>query len=202
MIGIIKGIVHSIQKDHVIVLTGGVGFQIFIPYRTLVTIPSVGESIELHTQLIVREDNLQLFGFIQEDEKKVFEMLVDTQGLGPKTALNILTSYDPYSIREIILNDDVTSLTTISGIGKKTAQRIILELKEKMHRFLPDMDHVPVEKVSAMKDSFNEAKEALLVLGYNSQEVDKAIREIAKSGIKAHNTQDIIKRALNYIKAN
>ncbi len=199
MIAYIKGDVFEISTEYVVLDVNQIGYKVYMPYRSLVSLPPKGESILVHTYFYVREDIMALYGFMGKEELDAFELLLEIPKIGPKVALGILSTYDPSQLKSIIVNEDVPSLTAIPGIGKKTGQRMVLELAEKMKKFMPqaavkDREGIPAD------DIFIEAKEALSVLGYSDKEIDEALRQLKKEEKDHSTSEELIRRAMRYIK--
>ncbi len=173
MIAQIQGTIEYIQNNYIVVNVNDIGYQIFVTNFTLQKI-SLKEKIKLYTFTYVREDTLALYGFLKLAEKEMFELLISISGIGPKAALGILSIAEPKTIQAAILNNDVSILTKVSGIGKKTAERVILELKNKI-------ENISIE--DSDKESKNiignaEAVEALQAMGYTSSEAREALSSI------------------------
>ncbi len=171
MIAKIKGKIDFIKDSYVVIDVNDIGYKIFsTPYNLG---KSAGkENTEFYIHTYVREDILALYGFLSLEELEMFELLISISGVGPKAAIGILTIADPKTIRTAILNEDSSILTRVSGIGKKTAERIILELRNKVAE-LPDSDK---EKVT----SDNEVVEALIAMGYSISEARDAVKSVPK----------------------
>ncbi len=197
MIAHLRGNVDRITHEYVVVDVHGVGFQVFMPYGSLVSIVEDGKPITLLTKYVVREDSVALYGFLKQDELVVFEYLLGIQGIGPKAAMNVLSAFSPAHLKDIVLQEDYHALTAVSGIGKKTAQRMVIDLLEKMKKFLPQED---AGYKAAGKDFFQEAKEALSELGFSSSEIDKALRTVRSQVDAVGSVQDILRIAMKLIK--
>jgi Holliday junction DNA helicase RuvA len=192
LIASLKGIVQSKKPEGLIIEVSGVGYHVSIPLCNLVDIPGPGEKVFLHTYTHVREDALQLFGFLSEEERKVFTTLLGISGIGPKLGLAILSGMPAQRFIEAVNSEDVALLSTIPGLGKKTALRLILELKGK----LPSLESN--EAYGAKERSLAEdAVSALVNLGYKKPSADKAVDNAVRGGIVA--IEDIIKEALKYL---
>ena len=180
MIGFIKGVIISIYKEKIVVLTSsGVGYEIGVPVSYLATPDfSKEREVELLIKTIVREDAIELYGFLTLEEKNFFEELISISKLGPKIALNILSHMSPEETSRAICTENISSLTRIPGIGKKTARRIILELKER----LKEMNNPSTFPVLPEKENqtYIDALSALKNLGYREEEVDDMIKELLK----------------------
>ncbi len=192
MIASLKGIVQSKKPEGIIIEVSGVGYRVSVPLCSLVDIPDPGKTVFLHTYTHVREDALQLFGFLSEEERKVFTTLLGISGIGPKLGLAILSGMPVLRFIESVNNEDVALLSTIPGLGKKTASRLVLELKGK----LPSMQ--PVGAYGSKERSVAEdAISALVNLGYKKPYAEKAVDTAVRSGTDA--IEDIIKEALKYL---
>ena len=189
MIASLNGTVLTKRPEGIIVDVNGVGYQLSVPLCSLTDIPEPGETVFMHTYTHVREDALQLFGFLNEKDREVFTTLIGISGIGPKLGLAILSGMPAERFVEAVQNEDVTMLTTISGLGKKTASRLILELKGK----LPSLD--PGEASSSrVSQEESDAISALVNLGYKKQFSEKAVETAVRNG--AGSIEDIIREAL------
>jgi Holliday junction DNA helicase RuvA len=177
MIGAVSGTLVETYADGALVDVGGVGYRVHAPGSVLARLPGVGKKVRLHTHLHVREDALTLYGFISGEERDIFEVLIGVNGIGPKGALAVLTVYEPDTLRRAIIGEDLDALTLIPGVGKKTAARMILELKEKLGT--GDIDLVPVGAPAAVREAFGEVRAALLQLGYSTTEARTALESVA-----------------------
>lgn len=192
MIASLKGIVQSKKPEGVIVDVSGIGYHVFVPLCSLGEIPEPGNSVFLHTYTHVREDILQLFGFLSEEEKKIFKILMGISGIGPKLGLAILSGMPVQKFVESVHNEDVTMLSTIPGLGKKTASRVVLELKGKLPSPADSGTAASAESAAA-GDSIS----ALVNLGYKKSLSERAVQKAVDSGASA--IEDIIKEALKYL---
>ena len=192
MIAFLRGRLEDKSPGSIDVDVAGVGYRLAMSNNSLTVMPSLGEPVFIYTYLHVREDALQLFGFASAPERELFEKLIGVSGIGPKVALAVLSAFDVDSLKHAIINEDVALITSIPGIGKKGAQRLILELKEKLT--LPEtglMGAVAKEDRSA----YDEARGALLSLGYSSQEARKALDGFAPDGERV-TVELLVKHAL------
>jgi len=170
MIASIQGQVAQVNKDSIVVLVGGVGVEVFVSANALNSAQS--DSIFLHTRLIVREDSLTLYGFVVEAERDVFDTLIKINGVGPRLAITILGTLSIDNLRNAVLSERAEMLTRVPGIGKKTAQKILIELKDK----LPvGLDAVPVEGFDNVN---SDVMDALIALGYSVVEAQTAIQSL------------------------
>lgn len=189
MIASLNGTVLTKRPEGVIVDVNGVGYQLSVPLCSLTDIPEPGETVFMHTYTHVREDALQLFGFLNEKDREVFTTLIGISGIGPKLGLAILSGMPAERFVEAIQNEDVTMLATIPGLGKKTASRLILELKGK----LPSLDPGKASS-SQVSQEESDAISALVNLGYKKQFSENAVEAAARDG--ARSIEDIIMEAL------
>lgn len=171
MIASLKGTVESLYSDAVVINVGGVGFHVFVPASTLGAIGSTGGEVKLHTYLNVREDNLSLFGFLNPADLGLFHTLINISGLGPKLALAMLGAMDAEKLAAAIATGNLAMLTSVSGIGKKMAERIILELKDKVSSGMLSISP------AASRDNA-EALAALVSLGYSTTEANEAVASL------------------------
>lgn len=188
MISYIQGIVSKIDEELIIVETNNIGYGIFTSLNTIDSI-NLNEEIKVHTHLYVREDKISLFGFLTEEELDMFEKLIKISGVGPKAAIAILSISKVKTLKREIANENINYLKKASGIGKKTAGKIILELKDKMDVIFEDDDGVEID--SSISGSFVE--NALIQLGFNKMEIRKALSKIKSEGKQE---EEIIKEAL------
>jgi Holliday junction DNA helicase RuvA len=190
MIGFLRGHVAARTTEACFLDVQGVGYKLACSGTTLTSLPADGEPCRLWTHVHVREDALSLFGFASEEEQRMFEALLGVAGVGPKVALQVCSSFTADSFRRALVTGDVAAISSVPGIGKKTAQRILLDLKEKME--LPDL-----EVVGSKPDALSKARSALENLGYSPGEVRAALAESA-TGTDA-TLEDVIKSALRVL---
>lgn len=195
MIASLKGIVYSKKPDEVIIDVGGIGYHVCVPLSSLGNIPGPGDQVFLYTYTHVREDAFQLYGFLSEEEKRIFVMLIGINGIGPKLGLAILSGMPGRRFIEAVHNEDLSLLTTIPGLGKKTASRLILELRGK----LTHGDSATHPSLSVGTDA-GDAISALVNLGYKKTVSERAVEKALTSG--AGNIEDIIKEALKNLTNN
>ena len=187
MIALISGQVAVRRGDHVVVDCGGVGYRLAVSAETLRHVPAVGRDVALHTHLVVRDDALALYGFATEEERDLFLMLLGVQSVGPKVALAVLSGAPPRELLKVVAGGDAARLQAAPGVGKRTAERIIVELREKVGAALPD-DAISVTRGD---DPVTLAREALLGLGYSAAEIDGLL-----DGATGESTEDLIAHAL------
>ena len=181
MIAYIKGNLADIMQDRIVIDVSGIGWQVFVPGQVLDHLPAMGEPVKIHTWLQVREDAMTLFGFLTKDDLRIFKLLIGVNGIGPKNALAILSVMNTDDLRFAILGDDAKAIAKTPGVGTKTAQRLILELKDKISledAFEQEMAHLQ-EAQSDTSGVKAEAVMALTALGYSSSEALKALNGIA-----------------------
>lgn len=181
MYSYIKGILTDMEEDFVVVEAGGIGYNIHTTGQTFDCLPSVGEEIKLYTYLNVREDAMMLYGFLTKDDLRVFKLLIGVSGIGPKGALAILSVMTTDDLRFAVLGEDAKAIAKAPGIGAKTAQRLILELKDKFSledAFEQKFSHAEAKEADSTKSAKNEAVQALVALGYSSSEALKAIGSV------------------------
>jgi Holliday junction DNA helicase RuvA len=172
MIASVRGLIQLIAHDHLVIETAGVGLQIFAPRPTLGALGPIGSEVFLYTQLIVREDALTLYGFSEPAQRAVFDVLLGISGVGPRVALSMLSAYSPDEIRATVARNDAAALARVPGIGKKTAERLLLELKGRLDlKGLPVAD--PANPAAAPVD--DELATLLMGLGYSNSEASAAI---------------------------
>lgn len=199
MYSYIKGELSEIvAENHIVVENSGIGYNIYIPGQVLSLLPGVGEEVKIYTYLCVREDAFILYGFLSRDDLNVFKLLIGVSGIGPKGALAILSVMSTDDLRFAVLSDDAKAIAKAPGVGNKTAQRLIIELKDKLSledAFEQKLSHTQ-EAVSGngLKGIRNEAVEALVSLGYSSTEALKVLRDIEIT--EDSSVEDILKLAL------
>jgi Holliday junction DNA helicase RuvA len=196
MIAYLSGILFSKNPQSVVVDINGVGYQIFIPLSTFYRLPDETDTVSLHVYTHVREDTLQLFGFQTEMEKQIFLLLISVSGIGPRVALNILSGMGFEELLSAIVGADSERISSIPGVGKKTSQRIILELKEKASKLAEGIGAVLEERIEIRhRETYEDALSALINLGYPSKAAKKAI-EIALRKDQEMNIETLLKEAL------
>ncbi len=195
MLDYIKGYVAHTDENYIVVDNGDVGYKIFTSYTTITELSHHGEKVCVFTEMVVKEDSITLCGFSTRNELKMFRLLTSVSGVGTKVGLAILSSIPYMSLYSIITTGDAASLTQANGVGKKTAQRIILELKDKTQRNmnLPVSHGQIIANFEVDTQNFDDAKAALLSLGYSNAEINKAVESINTANAS---TEDIIKEAL------
>lgn len=172
MIASLRGTLVHIGADHLIVETSGVGFLVYAPRPVLGALGPVGDEVQLHTHLLVREDALTLFGFASTQQRALFETLLAVSGVGPRVALNLLGGVQPDELRAAVAQNDTARLARVPGIGKKTAERLVLELRGKL-----DLKGLPAAPTATpqIASANNELADLLISLGYSAAEASAAI---------------------------
>jgi Holliday junction DNA helicase RuvA len=184
MISVLRGEVYSIAPGSLTLMAGGVGFLVSIPAGAEIAIKQ-GQEIVISTVMISREDSLELYGFPDPRQKEIFSLLIGVSGVGPKTAMNIVSGTEPNRFLDEVVSENINYLCSLPGIGRKSAQRIVLELKEKI------MKHYPRQIRTGAGVPVEDAVQALIALGYSDNQARRAV-----SGIKADNVEDLIRQAL------
>lgn len=202
MISFVKGELCEIRENCIVVEVNGLGYEIFTPMTTMDRLPSVGSQVKVFTYLHVREDAIQMYGFLNQDDLYVFKLLITVNGIGPKGALGILSVISTNELRFAVLSEDVKAISKAPGIGAKTAGKLILELKDKLK--LEDAFEQRYEATTAVQETMfdhsslrNEAIQALIALGYSNTEATKAVRKVpVREGMSV---EDILKSSLKNI---
>ena len=197
MISYIRGELAVIEENRIIVDVGGVGYGIFMPGQSLRYLPAVGNEVKIHTYLHVKEDMMQLFGFLTRDDMEVFKLIISVSGIGPKGGLSILSQLSADELRFAVFSGDAKAISAAPGIGKKTAEKLILELKDKLK--LEDvLEHEEDTAIpSAVQTDMgiqSDAVQALTALGYGSTEALKAVKKVTIT--EDMQVEDVLKKAL------
>jgi len=195
MIAHLKGKLTYKSPDHSIVDVNGIGYKVFTPLSTYYALPQPGEAISLRIHTRVREDDLKLFGFLTEEEQAIFEKLITINKVGPKLALGILSGMSPADLLSAVMNNDAARLSAIPGVGKKTAERLALEMKDKLADLALDMEHQP--DTASPGGFFEDALSALVNLGYKKPQAEKALKSAYNENGKDSTLEDLIKESLN-----
>ena len=197
MIAHLKGQLAYKSPEYTIVDVNGVGYQVFTPLSTYYALPNLGQTVSLRVHTRVREDELKLFGFLTEEEQTIFQKLITINKVGPRLALGILSGMSPADLFSAVMNNNIARLSTIPGVGKKTAERLTLEMKDKLADLALAMDHQPE---SARAEGFyDDALSALVNLGYKKPEAEKALKTIYNQNGKDASLEDLIKESLNIL---
>jgi len=174
VIALVRGAVAVRRPDHVVVETAGVGYRLAVSAETLRKVPAVGRTVTLHTHLIVRDDALALYGFATEEERDLFLALIGVQSVGPKVALAVLSGGTPRELVTALANGDVARLQAVPGIGKRTAERIIVELREKVAGGTTGGEEIVITRAD---DPRRLARDGLVELGFTIVEADELLRD-------------------------
>lgn len=198
MIAFVKGRLAEVFLDFIIIDKDGLGFQIFTTLSVIEKLPEKGSEIKLHTHFHVKEDGMQLYGFLEKKDLTLFKLLITVSGVGPKAALSILSSMDADTLVFAILSEDVKTITKAQGVGKKIAQKIILEIKDKVGAINEEsilLSHEKVEeKGASLQSQKTEAIEVLKALGYSGTEALKVVNSVEVD--KDASSDEIVKKAL------
>ena len=189
----IKGSLEVKTKGYIVVECNGIGYKIFMSDKSLNEVGNIGDKVKVYTHYHVREDEISLYGFRTDEELRMFELLLSVSGIGARSAITMLSNIEPSEFAFAVISDDVDRMTKIPGIGKKTAQRIILELKDKLKSEEIERNKEEIEKEIKEDEGLKEAISALQVLGYSRREIDLAFEKADLSGLS---TEDIIKKGL------
>ncbi|MBD1552857.1 Holliday junction branch migration protein RuvA [Pseudomonas typographi] len=197
MIGRLRGTLAEKQPPHLIVDVNGLGYELEVPMTTLYRLPSVGQAVTLHTHLVVREDAQLLYGFFEKRERELFRELIRLNGVGPKLALALMSGFEADELVRVVQAQDAQALVKVPGVGKKTAERLLVELKDRfkawqtspaMFALMPySTPQAPVASAEA------DAVSALISLGYKPQEASKAVSAIDAQGLSS---EELIRHAL------
>lgn len=200
MIGRLKGIILEKQAPHLLLDVQGVGYELQLPMSSFYPLGNLGEKATLHTHLAISETAHQLFGFYSEQERQLFKMLIKISGVGPKMALAILSGKSIAEFSQCVANNDVAALTKIPGVGKKTAERLIIESRDKLKKFNADTASTPLfdqtdSSIANTNDLQSDAESALIALGYKPTEATKAISRVLKEQ-KVESCEELIRLSL------
>lgn len=206
MLAYIKGKLEMKMTGYVVIDVGGLGYKVYMTDTGIERLGNIGEIVKVHTYYKVREDDVSIFGFNTLEELKMFELLISVSGVGAKTAITMLSACEPTQFAIAIISEDVNTLKQIPGIGAKSAQRIILELKDKIKKEqqIQELTRASeniktkskVEIAIENNERYDEAIAALQVLGYNKKEIEKAFDKLDKNGLS---TEDLIRRGLSVL---
>ena len=201
MIAHLNGICAEVFADKVVVDVGGVGFEVFVTANALAQMPGTGEALLLYTYMSVREDDMSLYGFFSRDELSVFRMLIGVSGIGPKGALAVLSALGVDDLRFAIVTGDAKAIARAPGIGKKTAERLVLELRDKLNAEdyirTGEAEDLPVHGDGILSGAADEAIAALAALGYSHTDAMRAVRSAKnREGGAEADTETLLKAAL------
>lgn len=199
MFAYIKGSLEEKSSNYVVIDVGGIGYKIFMSDIAINTIGDIGNIVKVHTHYYVREDNISLYGFLTNEELRMFELLLQVSGIGAKSAIAMLSNITPSAFALAVLTNDIGLLKKIPGIGPKSAQRIVLELQDKLKKeTLANAEEAKQEEIKIITDNqnVNDAIQALQILGYNKKEIEKAFEKIANKDVSV---EELIKKGLTLL---
>ena len=204
MLAYIKGTLEIKTKGYIVVETNGIGYKIFMPESTIEKLGTLGEQIKIFTFMRVREDDVSLYGFLTNEELRMFELLLSVSGIGAKGALTILSNITPSQFALAVIANDVGSLKKLPGIGPKTAQRTILELKDKLKKeqeisVSESEEETALQQAILEDEKVSEAISALQVLGYSKKEIVQALEKVDMTSLSV---EDIIRKGLANLSSN
>lgn len=195
MFAYIKGKFEFRTMDYIVVDVNGIGYKIFMSENSMKNIGEIGSEVKVYTYLKVREDDISIYGFATNEELRMFELLVSVSGIGAKSAITILSNIEPSSFALAVVSDDINRLKKLPGIGAKSAQRIVLELKDKLKNTnIQDIENTEINVVIKQNENIEEVISALQVLGYTRKEIENIIPNISD---ESDNIEDMIKKALS-----
>ncbi|MGA9160847.1 MAG: Holliday junction branch migration protein RuvA [Actinomycetota bacterium] len=186
MISFLEGDVAERSGGRVVISVGGVGYDVLVAASTLAKLPPVGRPTRIYTRMVVRDDAMTLFGFANADERELFDLLVTVNGIGPKVALSFLSVLSPDAFRRAVSSGDISALTVVPGVGRKVAQRVVLDLKDRLGG-----------EVVIVDGPLADVREALLALGLTQQEASDAMTGLVPNGDAA--VEDLLREALQHI---
>ena len=199
MFAYIKGSLEQKSNNYVVIDVGGIGYKIFMATKAIEALGEIGEVVKVHTHYYVREDNISLYGFNTDEELRMFELLLQVSGIGAKSAIAMLSEISPSSFALAVISDDISQLVKIPGIGKKTAARIVLELKDKLKTEEAITRTEEVKLSITNEEETSEAIAALQVLGYTKREIEKALENVDTKNLQL---EEIIKQGLKNLARN
>jgi Holliday junction DNA helicase RuvA len=203
MIASVRGTLLERGEGFVVVEAGGMGYQVHVTTGTLVSLPAVGEEVRLHTRHVVREDAQLLFGFAERDELRLFDLLISVNGVGPRIAIAVLSGLSPVRFAAAVRDENLGAITAVPGVGRKTAERLVVELRDKLG-FLPAAPagapsggepRGKKPRVLEKNERYEDAVSALVTLGYSAAQATDAVRRVAEEAGDAA-AEDLVKRAL------
>jgi Holliday junction DNA helicase RuvA len=196
----LNGVVTRIDGNAVILDVGGVGYRVAVPVSALVQLPAIGNKTLLHIHTYIRPEEISLYGFVSTDDQRIFELLIGVSGIGPKVALSILSAMDADSLARSVASEDTKTLVRIPGLGMKTAQRLILELKDKLTVYVLERRadaQLARQSRTREPDMLDDAVEALVNLGYNRNDARKAAERAVKDLGEKADVPGVLRAALN-----
>lgn len=197
MIGRLRGILIEKKPPEILVDIGGLTYEVQVPMSTAYLLPEVGKELQLHTHFVVREDAQLLYGFFEEKDKTLFRALIRVNGVGPKMALTILSGMDADEFVRTVQNDDVSAMVNMPGIGKKTAERLIVEMRDRLKEWSSAPSNNDAAGQANTGSSISkDAETALLALGYKPQQASKAISQVLKQHPDVEDSEALIRLSL------
>ncbi|KZY36430.1 MULTISPECIES: Holliday junction branch migration protein RuvA [unclassified Oleiphilus] len=197
MIGKLLGIVEEKGAQSVLLNVSGICYEVEVPISTSFSLPEAGASVSLYTHFVVREDAQLLYGFLNKKDRDMFRVLIKVNGVGPKLGITILSGLDSASLARCVADDDVSTLVKLPGIGKKTAERLLIELRDKVKGLVPEGGDVSISELdmplARVSDIEGEAEAALISLGYKPQDAAKSIKSVRHEG---QTLESLLKAAL------
>lgn len=202
MFAYIKGILVTAHPTYVVVEVNGVGYILFIPYRLFAELPALGQTTHFYTTFVVRESSQTLYGFLCSQERDVFEILMNVSGIGPKLALSLIGHLTFSELESAVAQQDLRTLCRVPGVGKKTAERLIVELKDKLHDCpaLPSSPSLTIPVSDLQSEYIRDAMLALINLGYSQNTAQKAVKQSIQELSDTANLSLLITKALQNIK--
>ncbi len=197
MIGFLRGRLLVKQPPDIVLDVAGVGYEVQVPMTTLFALPALGEEVTLLTHFVVREDAQLLYGFLDEADRRLFRELIKVSGVGPKLALALLSGMDARAFAQCLQRDDVATLVALPGVGRKTAERLLVEMRDKAGKWLEELspgEVSPVAPTAAAADHRGEAEQALVALGYKLAEASRLVAGVDDESVTS--SEDLIRRAL------
>ena len=198
MLAYIKGSLEIKSNNYVVIDVGGLGYKVFMSETAIERLGEIGQIVKVHTYYRVREDDISIYGFNTKEELRLFELLLSVSGIGAKTALTMLSVIAPSDFALAVISNDISKLTQIPGIGAKSAQRIVLELKDKLkaEENINKLENTKLKNAIVDDNKVSEAISALQVLGYSKKEVEKTLEKIDKTNMTV---EEIIKKGLSIL---
>jgi len=197
MIGSIRGTLVHKQAPLILVEVSGVGYELQVPMTTLFQLPELGTEVSLVTHFVVREDAQSLYGFIEEGDRSLFRQLIKVSGVGPKLALTILSGMDARNFAHCVERDDISALVALPGVGRKTAERLLVEMRDKLKEWLLAGDSQPTAVAAPVADIAVDAEGALISLGYKPQEASRMVAAVNDDDVT--DSEELIRRALKSV---
>lgn len=196
MYAYIKGELTEKSNGSVVIETAGIGYKIFMSNPSIGKLGNIGDKVKVYTYYQVREDNISLYGFNTKEELTMFELLITVSGIGSKSAITMLANMEPSTFALAVITNDLKKITAVPGIGNKTAQRLVLELKDKLKAEQSLNKSEEIQAVVEQEENSNDAVSALQILGYTKKDIDEVLKKI---DVKSLSTEDVIRTALKYL---